>query len=496
MLTHHVFSPSRTTHSIRSYFQITIQNTYFKTMKLQKILALLALTICPLATPESAFASRADFVTAYNYTVRYLPRFQTWGGQVSAITNNHVNKLIGPESPMNPDYKAVVAINVDTLYTSATVDVSTQPQILTLPPYQYSYSIIQVDGFGTVLSTGLKPSPSGGTYALVGPNFKAPLPAGVTKIRMPQNWTQLAIRTDRYTLNGTSYVDTQDQAETFRETTRLQSLTAWLQSPSTGGETQILPISGNFSFPTKTAVDTLVQTEPKAFLETLQVAMESATTTPLSPGDRALIRNFRNRFSAAKAAASAGSISRISDLCAGARAAHDATIARWHFNTKGNNWVHFNNMGNWGRNYLDRSAGNLYIQYCNVRTSAYYAQAFLDNNSNMLTGAGNNTYTITFPANNIPDCSRFWSITAYTSDAIELVPNAADKYAVASYTPGLVKNGDGSITITLRTIDTETVDANVLPIPSDRFSVMLRVYGPLGTAKAGTYIPPVVTAAP
>jgi hypothetical protein len=61
-----------------------------------------------------------------------------------------------------------------------------------------------------------------------------------------------------------------------------------------------------------------------------------------------------------------------------------------------------------------------------------------------------------------------------------------------------VKNGDGSITITLRTIgDTETtVDANVLPIPSDRFSVMLRVYGPLGTAKAGTYIPPVVTAAP
>jgi len=112
-------------------------------MKLQKTLALVALTICALATPESAFASRADFVTAYNYTVRYLPRFQTWGGQVSAITNNHVNKLIGPESPMNPDYKAVVAINVDTLYTSATVDVSTQPQILTLPPYQYSYSIIR-----------------------------------------------------------------------------------------------------------------------------------------------------------------------------------------------------------------------------------------------------------------------------------------------------------------------------------------------------------------
>jgi hypothetical protein len=75
------------------------------------------------------------------------------------------------------------------------------------------------------------------------------------------------------------------------------------------------------------------------------------------------------------------------------------------------------------------------------------------------------------------------------------VENAANKYVVASYTPGLVKNLDGSITLTLRTIgDTETtVDPNVLPIPANRFSVMLRVYGPEGSAKKGTYIPPVVT---
>ena len=31
---------------------------------------------------------------------------------------------------------------------------------------------------------------------------------------------------------------------------------------------------------------------------------------------------------------------------------------------------------------------------------------------------------------------RFWSVTAYTPEAIELVDNPADKYAVASYTPG------------------------------------------------------------
>lgn len=76
------------------------------------------------------------------------------------------------------------------------------------------------------------------------------------------------------------------------------------------------------------------------------------------------------------------------------------------------------------------------------------------------------------------------------------MPNAANKYAVASYTPGLVTNPDGSITVTLRTIGgSETsVSPNVLPIPDGEFSVMLRVYAPLGAAKAGTYVPPVVRA--
>ena len=465
-------------------------------MKLQKTLALLALTICASATPESAFASKADFVTAYNYTIRYLPRIQTWAGQLSAIEKGHVNKLIGPESPMSPEYKAVVAINVDTLYTSATIDLAVQPQILTLPQYDYSYSILQVDVFGNVLSTNLANSKEGGTYALVGPNYKGSLPDGVNRIEVPENWSQLAIRTSLYTLNvnGTSYIDTQSNAATFRASTRLQSLSAWTASPTSGGETQILPISGNFSVPTKTIVDALVQATPRAFLELLQTGMESPSTTPLSASDRILISEFRDRFAAAKSAAAVGSITSLSDICAGARAAHDAIVANWHFNTVGNNWIHFNNMGDWGDAYLDRASGDLYIQYCNNREAAYYAQAFLDNHSQMLTGVGNRTYTITFAADQIPECDRFWSITAYTSDAIELVPNAANKYAVAAYTPGLVTNPDGSITITLKTIGANetTVAPNVLPIPEGRFSVMLRVYAPGGTALAGTYVPPAV----
>ena len=44
---------------------------------------------------------------------------------------------------------------------------------------------------------------------------------------------------------------------------------------------------------------------------------------------------------------------------------------------------------------------------------------------------------MTFPQGPAPEADRFWSVTAYTPEAIELVDNPADKYAVASYTPGL-----------------------------------------------------------
>ena len=46
-----------------------------------------------------------------------------------------------------------------------------------------------------------------------------------------------------------------------------------------------------------------------------------------------------------------------------------------------------------------------------------------------------------FPRKQIPEAERFWSLTAYLPGSIELVPNRAKKYLVASCTPGLQKTG-------------------------------------------------------
>jgi len=77
------------------------------------------------------------------------------------------------------------------------------------------------------------------------------------------------------------------------------------------------------------------------------------------------------------------------------------------------------------------------------------------------------------------------------------VRNPANKYLVASYTPGLVKNPDGSITIWMApTRPAAAPMANWLPVPRGQFNIALRVYGPTGNTDPNAsppYTPPAIT---
>jgi hypothetical protein len=97
----------------------------------------------------------------------------------------------------------------------------------------------------------------------------------------------------------------------------------------------------------------------------------------------------------------------------------------------------------------------------------------------------------TFAKNELREYERFWSMTAYTPETVELVPNVLDKYAVDSYTPGLVTADDGSVTIYVQADPPKSSPtANWLPVPKGPFSLLFRVYGRKGSALAGTYVPP------
>src|SRR5216684_6127955 len=82
---------------------------------------------------------------AYEYTVRFYPRYFTWAqfninsdnSQRQETSENYENRLTGPLG-MGPEYKVVVAINDDTIYAEAFLDVSNGPVILTIPEYPNS----------------------------------------------------------------------------------------------------------------------------------------------------------------------------------------------------------------------------------------------------------------------------------------------------------------------------------------------------------------------
>ena len=103
---------------------------------------------------------------------------------------------------------------------------------------------------------------------------------------------------------------------------------------------------------------------------------------------------------------------------------------------------------------------------------------------------------MTFTKAQIPDAKRFWSLTAYVGAALHPTPGPANngQRNVASYTPGLRTNRDGSITIFVgpNRPRIPALRPNWVYVPADtQFSLVLRTYGPQGNTAAGvTYRPP------
>ncbi len=422
------------------------------------------------------------YKVAYNYLVTFYPRWFTYyqssfGPCNSAAGPNRVTAL----------YQYVVAINNDTLYASSFVTVKDEPVIVTIPavplsPGTYtSFSVLQLDLYGNVFS-GI-PSKTPGLYALTSPGWSGTLPAGATRVNVSLDYSVIIFRADKYV----GKEDAQPEAAAFRENLHVASLSDYNADSSSGAVT-ILPQVA-FALPFKTIAVVEIANHPLAFLRQLQKSVHAGTTAPLTADQQALSDSFDSYFAEHK-------FDPI--FAAAAQAAHADVDANYYAHKlSGAQWINFTNIGMWTntpQGYLDRSSITDYIQFGNNYAAAAYYHSFTDGTGAILDGS-RHSYTLTFKAGEQPDVSRFWSLTAYLPLSIELVPNSANKYLVASYTPGLVTADDGSVTIYMSVKQPAGVPAaNWLPIPRAPFNILLRAYGPLGSVEAQTYVPPAVVA--
>jgi len=419
-------------------------------------------------TPADAYS------TAFAYLTTFYPRWFTYYQAAGPC-----NRIVGPVR-VSPLYQSVVAINDDTFYASAFVAVKKEPTIVTVPATTDNYSVLQLDQYGNVFD-GI-PNNQPGIYGLTGPEWQGTLPNGVIQVKVPYDYTELIFRADKYVKNGDTYVDMSQEAKTFRSSLHSASLSDWLMNHD-AGPAKILP-ELFFAVPYKTLAVLLIANQPIDFLTSLQTAVQAGTTQPLSTKEKILAAAFNQLFQ---------DQSNYPQMIAGAQDAHKLIDANYLTNFYPNTtWVTFTDIGQWNtdaQGYLNRSSITDYIQYGNNHDAAVYYQNFLDVNKKPLDGT-NTVYSMTFLNNGQPDVSRFWSLTAYLPISIELVPNEANKYVVASYTPNLQTAPDGSVTIIMSNTPLAANQANWLPIPKGRFSVMLRAYGPQGSVLNNMYSPP------
>lgn len=414
---------------------------------------------------------------AYATTVAYVSHFYPlwftyYQSKVDSLIGTS-NLLVGSDR-VTPLYHFVVAINYDTLYSGVYLNLSTEPVVVTFPsnPDNVPFSILVLDPYGNEIKTEI-PMQATGAYAFTGPNFSGTLPKGVTGVPMPINYPALYVRVVK--LNQVA------NAEKFRAAFKTQPLSQYLINP-TGGATKILP-EILFALPFKTVADTMIANQPIAFLKSLQKAVAAPNTPQLDGPEQDLSDRFNALFG--------NGDTQQFEFTAGAQKAHEMIVSNYLTHTGPTQWIHFRNIGDWGDNVLDRSSITQYIQLANsIETAAYY-HTFSDSHGRPLDGSHPRGYVLHFSKDQIPAAKRFWSLTAYTPDAIELVPNSAKKYVVASYTPGLQYGPDGSLTVYMATqLPDDVPPANWLPVPPGKFNIMLRVYGPDGSMVDNTYVPP------
>jgi hypothetical protein len=440
-----------------------------------------------------------EFATTRDYVTQFYPLWFTY----YQTSLGSPNRMVGPHR-ISPIYHYVVAINNDTVYASSFLDLSMEPVILTIPSTPANYSVLTLDRYCDIFHSAL-PANTPGRYALYGPGFDPNnLPTTVTPVPLPFNYMALIFRADRFKLVNGVEQDMTAEADTFRRGMSTMPLCAY-QGQScpagvpTGGPTRIVP-EIEFALPFKTIADNLIAVDPIAFLRQLQTAVDSSKTPPMSAAVQTLSDHFNALFANSTA-------KNRSQFARGARAAHDLIINQYLNNTGDTNWITFENIGHWCPNPGDfctnpdpgtslavqRSSITEFIQYANDHEAAAYFHAFKDASGSPLNGTDPHGYVLTFSPLEVPATKRFWSLTAYTPNSIELVPNSANKYLVASYTPGLQTNADGSISIYLaRQLPPGVPAANWLPIPPGPFNVMLRDYGPLESVADNTYVPPAI----
>ena len=378
----------------------------------------------------------------------------------------------------NADYRDGGSPNNDTLYSTAWVNVSEEPVILSYPDMGDRYFTFQLAGFDSdnfAYAGQRTTGSSAGHFAIVGKDFKGELPAGVIALPVaPTPWILIA---------GRTLVDGEADLPNVlarQKQYRLTPLSYW------GKPDAELPASHEMWRPYNPKKDPLAswRTINRAMTESPPASDEKALLDLLAevhigPGQDLDSLDEQSQRGLARAARDAHKmmVQARSDMPGGYQA------DGWRRGP-----IKAGRLGTNGQ-YMLRGVTNFKAIVANDPEEAKYFQALREKNGERL-DASKASYELTFARGEEPPAQAFWSVTMYDLST-NLVDNPLDRYSIGDRTKGFKHNVDGSLTIYIQSESPGAdKESNWLPAPDGIFTLSLRVYRPRPSVIDGSWFPP------
>jgi hypothetical protein len=380
-------------------------------------------------------------------------------------------------------FNTVVSPNADTLYSSAWLDLAAGPMVLSVPEMGKRYYLMQLmDAWSNTFDCpGTRTTGNGkGEFAIVGPNWKGELPAGVKEIRSPTNMVWLLGRTQT---NG------KEDYEAVHAVQQQYKLTPLVARGKDYSPPDNVPVAADVDVNTP-PLEQVLKLDAATFFGRLNALMKD---NPPAPADAGLMRRLE-RIGIAPGKpfdlkAFDPAVAKRLELT------HDVaktylTAATKRPQSRGlNGWETLRNVGRYDTNYLLRAGVATVMLGVNLPEDALYPRVRVDGEGRPLTGA--NRYTIRFRKGHLPPVGAFWSVTMYDSKQ-RFIANPIGRYAIGDR-DRLKFDDDGSLTLYVqRESPGADKESNWLPAPEDEFNLFMRLYWPKKEALDGTWKPPAV----
>lgn len=392
------------------------------------------------------------------------------------------NQLILFKQLAQPQNRAVVLGNRNTLYTVGWIDLSKGPVIFTFPDMGERYFVMPlIDAWtNTFKSIGSRTTgQKAQKYFLVNKEYTGEIPEGFEKVVCPTNmvWITGRIQADNDSdAKLAAELQSQYELKSYAEYEGQDDPFANWEATYNLKQVKGNPVPYTLNIGAKEYYDLFFKmwinnTSPQADKPFINVLAKAGITREKTMSFDLLPQHIKDSLTI-------GLENKQKKYLADFYKGKSQTTP-WIFNIK--------EMGTWGTDYSKRAYWGIWGLGANLVQDAVYGVTQLDKGLNSLNGQ--NVYKVHFKKDETPDVGAFWSITTYDIEGY-LEQNDQNRYASGSNMP-LKYNEDGSLDLYLSSALPQDVSQyNWIPAPSGTFKILFRMYWPKESILDGSYTLP------